>query len=152
MGFGYVVCHDLIPRKSLHHQSLIWTRPSSCGQHGTHLGPVGPRWAPCWPHEPCFQGPIISGIRVHGKTALLLLDYGMNYLCVPSIMRWSRPVQWSIGWTWFILWQTFCRRHFRMHFVNEIWFVFCCVSGSFSHAYNLGSFHWHWGNQDVIQV
>ena len=19
-------------------------------------GPVGPRWAPCWPHEPCYQG------------------------------------------------------------------------------------------------
>ena len=27
----------------------------SCGQHGTHLGPAGPRWAPCWPMN--------SGIR-----------------------------------------------------------------------------------------
>ena len=26
------------------------------GQHGVHLGPVGPRLAPCWPHEPCYQG------------------------------------------------------------------------------------------------
>ena len=26
------------------------------GQHGAHMGPVGPRWAPCWPHEPCYQG------------------------------------------------------------------------------------------------
>ena len=26
------------------------------GQHGAHLGPVGPRWAPCWPHETCYQG------------------------------------------------------------------------------------------------
>ena len=24
--------------------------------HGAHLGPVGPRWAPCWPHEPCYKG------------------------------------------------------------------------------------------------
>ena len=24
---------------------------SSWGQHGAHLGPVGPRWTPCWPHE-----------------------------------------------------------------------------------------------------
>ena len=24
---------------------------SSWGQHGAHLGPVGPRWAPCWPHD-----------------------------------------------------------------------------------------------------
>ena len=23
---------------------------------GAHLGPVGPKWAPCWPHEPCYQG------------------------------------------------------------------------------------------------
>ena len=29
---------------------------SSWGQHGAHLGPVGPRWAPCWPHGPCYQG------------------------------------------------------------------------------------------------
>ena len=21
-----------------------------------HLGPVGPRWPPCWRHEPCYQG------------------------------------------------------------------------------------------------
>ena len=28
----------------------------SWGQHGAHLGPVGPRWAPCKPHEPCYQG------------------------------------------------------------------------------------------------
>ena len=26
---------------------------SSWGQHVAHLGSVGPRWAPCWPHEPC---------------------------------------------------------------------------------------------------
>ena len=29
---------------------------SSWGQYGAHLGPVGPRWAPCWPHGPCYQG------------------------------------------------------------------------------------------------
>ena len=31
-------------------------KQSSWGQHGAHLGPVGPRWAPYWPHEPCYQG------------------------------------------------------------------------------------------------
>ena len=31
------------------------------GQHGAHLGPpVGPRWAPCWLHEPCYQGCFIT--------------------------------------------------------------------------------------------
>ena len=29
---------------------------SSWGQHGAHLGPVGPRWPPCWPHKPCYKG------------------------------------------------------------------------------------------------
>ena len=27
----------------------------SWGQHGAHLGPVGLRWAPCWPHESCYH-------------------------------------------------------------------------------------------------
>ena len=31
-------------------------KQSSWGQHGAHLGPVGPRWAPRWPHESCYQG------------------------------------------------------------------------------------------------
>ena len=26
----------------------------SWGQHGANLGPTGPRWAPCWPHEHCY--------------------------------------------------------------------------------------------------
>ena len=26
------------------------------GQHGVHLGTTGPRWTPCWPHEPCYLG------------------------------------------------------------------------------------------------
>ena len=28
--------------------------------HGAHLGTTGPRWAPCWPHEPCYLGPHTS--------------------------------------------------------------------------------------------
>ena len=23
------------------------------------MGPTGPRWAPCWPHEPCYLGCVI---------------------------------------------------------------------------------------------
>ena len=29
---------------------------NSWGQHGVHLGPTGPRWAPCGPHELCYLG------------------------------------------------------------------------------------------------
>ena len=28
---------------------------SSWGHYGSHLGPVDPRWAACWPHEPCYR-------------------------------------------------------------------------------------------------
>ena len=28
----------------------------SWDQYGAHLGPTGPRWAPCWPHELCYLG------------------------------------------------------------------------------------------------
>ena len=31
-------------------------KQSSWGQHGAHLGPVSPRWAPSWSHKPCYQG------------------------------------------------------------------------------------------------
>ena len=32
-----------------------WTIPDS-KVHGANVGPVGPRWAQYWPHEPCYQG------------------------------------------------------------------------------------------------
>ena len=31
-------------------------KQSSWGQYGAHPGLVGPRLAPYWPHEPCYQG------------------------------------------------------------------------------------------------
>ena len=32
----------------------------SWGQHGANLGPTGPRWAPCRPHELCYLGWLIE--------------------------------------------------------------------------------------------
>ena len=37
------------------HHKFPWEQ-SSWGQHGAHLGPTGPRRAPCWPHELCYLG------------------------------------------------------------------------------------------------
>ena len=31
--------------------------------HEAHLGPTGPRWAPCWPHEPCYHD-IVSAAAI----------------------------------------------------------------------------------------
>ena len=30
------------------------------GQHGAHLGPTGPRWAPWWPYEPRYLGIVLA--------------------------------------------------------------------------------------------
>ena len=31
--------------------------------HGVLSGPVGPRWAPCWSHEPCHQGCAVAMVH-----------------------------------------------------------------------------------------
>ena len=31
--------------------------------NGAHLGPTRPRWAPCWPHEPCYMGWVLGEIK-----------------------------------------------------------------------------------------
>ena len=47
------------------HKSSEWCpkEQGSWGHHKAHLGPVGPRWAPCWSHEPGYQG-FISQFRI----------------------------------------------------------------------------------------
>ena len=37
-------------------RTCICLKQGSWGQHGAHLGPTGPRWAPSWPHELCYLG------------------------------------------------------------------------------------------------
>ena len=45
----------------------------SCGQHGAHLGPVGPRWVTRWPHELCYQGRSYRGAAgPHGSGVVRL--------------------------------------------------------------------------------
>ena len=59
------------------------------GQHGAHLGPVGPRLAPCWPHEPCYQGSYVSSWYLIGVVVkmerqqvqtLRLANYTINWI------------------------------------------------------------------------
>ena len=56
---------------------ILWGLPwekGSWGQHGAHLGPTGPRWAPCWLHELCFLGILCLG---------MLLRYRLNRIGIP---------------------------------------------------------------------
>ena len=34
----------------------IWYDVSDSKVHGANMGPTGPRWSPCWPHELCYLG------------------------------------------------------------------------------------------------
>ena len=43
----------------------------SWGPYGAHLGPVGPRWAPCWPHEPCYQGRFMALVDIFSCFVML---------------------------------------------------------------------------------
>ena len=60
----YYCCHS-----HYHCQYHPWYQ-ASWGQCGSRLGPIGPRWPPCWPHELCNLG------------QLLLTSRG--YFCDPS--------------------------------------------------------------------
>ena len=51
---------------------------SSWAQNGAHLGPTGPRWAPCWPHEPCYQGDQSS----YNRGIPLAITVYWLYICV----------------------------------------------------------------------
>ena len=56
----------------------------SWDHHGAHLGPVGPRCAPCWPHEPCCQGYIGSlvadnGLKIRYSTNASSTNFGCIY-------------------------------------------------------------------------
>ena len=86
---------------------LIWrdcaTEPrlwGSWGLHGAHLGPTGPRWAPCWPHEPCYQGNgansvfpwnslgLFNGVRSHFSKAPMPTDW--HVVVGPALGRLCR--------------------------------------------------------------
>ena len=51
------------------------------GQHGNHLGPTGPRWALCWPHELCYLGILKSALlrRYHLKQYIFFGWYTASF-------------------------------------------------------------------------
>ena len=63
---GHIQIYTLIFSDVLYKMPSISLRPPDSKVHGAHLGPVGPRWAPCWPHEPCYQGCVIPQIVALG--------------------------------------------------------------------------------------
>ena len=42
------------------------------------MGPVGPRWASCWPHEPCYVGRVLANQHfLPVKQILILIYFGL---------------------------------------------------------------------------
>ena len=59
-----------------------WKRPwqqGLWGQHGAHMGPTGPRWAQCWPHEPCYLGQCLWVDIVIKCDTILCITSGVIY-------------------------------------------------------------------------
>ena len=61
--------------------------------HGAHLGQVGPRWAPCRPHEPCYQGTFSNFLVWKYVISLKSVFEGPinNIPASIQIMVWRRP-------------------------------------------------------------
>ena len=57
-----MICKQMLNAGNVHMLQTIPRLQSSWGQHGAHLGPTGPRWDPCWPHESCYKGLYLSSI------------------------------------------------------------------------------------------
>ena len=58
-----------------------------------HLGPAGPRWAPCWPHEPCYQGwsllCSLSIYYVRSSAGAMVITKPIMIISVALAMLWS---------------------------------------------------------------
>ena len=71
------------------------------GQYGAHLGPVGPRWAPCWPHEPFYQG-WLGANRVVTAT---ISRYHTTLSCGHLRMHHYIFVSWSLKPSISVIWR-----------------------------------------------
>ena len=70
----YICATPCLSINIINYQSVI---PSQIAKFmwptwGPPGGPVSPRWAPHWPHEPCYQGCVISQTTQHSHVCQLL--------------------------------------------------------------------------------
>ena len=57
-GSGWKICFNTNHHmhSHLHNCGMKTEQNIPDSKVGDHLGPIGPRWAPCWRHEPCYLG------------------------------------------------------------------------------------------------
>ena len=72
--------------------------------YGTHLGPTGPRWALCWPHELCYLGSNAIKICVmcqngtHVQCQLIQIGCDINKLHSLFMLCWFFTEKNSSTW------------------------------------------------------
>ena len=69
---------------------------SSWGHHGAHLQPTGPMWAPCWPHEPCYQGGLL---RLSTEEAQNDIPYYTGW-CHYKVLSYNMMFHTAVQWLW----------------------------------------------------
>ena len=106
------------------HNKHPWYQ-DSWGHHGAHLGPIGPRGAPCWPHELCYLGP--QTLTVRWRLLLIqrlnhVLQYKLTFLksckCVIDQYKVSLITQ-NIDWATCQI-----KSYFYVNFSHKYWFEF----------------------------
>ena len=99
-------------RKQVQYLRLLITEISklqgSWGLDGAHMGPTGPRWAPCWPHKPCYQGTSRTNHRLRKPTLSLSQSASwydvFQFVGLPSYEPWVMYIYSSLisALRWFI--------------------------------------------------
>ena len=83
-------------------QWRLWEQPwkqGSLGQHGAHLGPTGPRWAPCWPNESCYLWTILfdkkGGFALNLQSIWLVDNKWYIHISVVGWLNWRLFFYWD---------------------------------------------------------
>ena len=91
--------------------SLAWVPwwQGSWGQHGAHMGPTGPIWAPCWPHGLCYLGYFDESrfnliwndgrVKIGGFMGTHCLRVSSAY-CGYGLSQWETTLQGSVVSHW----------------------------------------------------
>ena len=113
-----------VPRLFCFHRLIRFTtfktptppwQQGSWGQHGDHLGPIGPGWAPCWPHVTCSLGHS-AHLSMPKYLTMFSNNSGMNAVNLP----------WWLFSNCVYLWRNIVQ--LRTHFENWITETQICIS------------------------
>ena len=69
--FGRQAFVDIEANSIFDYSKFVFDSIHPWGQNGAHLGPTGPRWAPCWPREPCHLGNKAIICKIHIYSSLI---------------------------------------------------------------------------------